>query len=139
MSPISHKKIPSLSHCQLTGKEYPIKHLASAQSIREPICQLIKQHYPDWNQEGYRSFDKLREFRTKYLQNLMTTQNGDISDLEKVVLQSEGKAELLSTTFIQQENTNNDNAPLGERTADKVAEFGGSWKFIICFLCFMAA
>ena len=40
-------------------------------------------------------------------------------------------------THILKENDDNTNIGLGERMADKVAEFGGSWAFILSFMGFL--
>ena len=56
---------------------------------------------------------------------------GDLSDLEQEVVDS------LRTGGIISENTEEEieqQSTFGERVADKIAEFGGSWKFILSFI-----
>ena len=53
-----------------------------------------------------------------------------ISALEEEVIRSLKEEDLLARNINQ---AYDEQLTLGERVADKVAEFGGSWKFIICF------
>ncbi len=60
---------------------------------------------------------------------------GDLSDLEQEVVDSMRSGDILA------ENTDEEieqKATFGERVADKIAEFGGSWKFILLFISFLA-
>lgn len=71
---------------------------------------------------------------TKYLENLAKALLGmkysDLSTVEKSVIESianqEPVAEDVNKTFAEK-------LTLGERLADKVAAFGGSWTFIMIF------
>ncbi|MBK9479243.1 MAG: DUF1003 domain-containing protein [Bacteroidetes bacterium] len=66
-----------------------------------------------------------------FLDELLTTQNAQLKKLNKIVSDSIKEEELLvqnlSTGIDEPLNTS-------ERLADKVATFGGSWRFIILFM-----
>lgn len=66
-----------------------------------------------------------------HLHYLMQTENQQLAKLHKIV-QDTMEEESLISERVQQENDNR-TLSFGERIADKVAEFGGSWTFIILF------
>ncbi len=74
--------------------------------------------------------NKMKNNDRKYLDELVLTQNTQLGKLNKIVADSIQEEELLVqnlSTPIEEE------IKLGERLSDKVAAFGGSWKFIIIF------
>jgi uncharacterized membrane protein len=117
--------------CTVTGNEFPIGELVGVGSIRIQIRDLIKRRYPDWNSEaGMVSLQVLNEFRDEYIRNLLAEEEGELSHLEIDVVDSIKNQELLSTKLIQEPT---DELTFGQRLADKMAVFGGSWRFIIIF------
>ena len=67
--------------------------------------------------------------RIKTIEQLLKD-DGELTEIEQEVLQSIKEQELLSSSMdVEDEPT----MPFGDRIADKVAAFGGSWKFIITF------
>ena len=61
----------------------------------------------------------------------MIKEAGELSSLEEDVLNSIEKQELISSDLLSQSEESS--SSFGQRLADKVAAFGGSWKFIIIF------
>ncbi len=117
--------------CGITGKEYPVKDLVTTGSIRPQILELIKKAYPDWSDDmGMISMDILNVFRNKYIQQILSEENRELSNLDVGVMDSIKNQELIS---IKLEAETGDKITMGQRIADKVALFGGSWKFIIIF------
>ena len=115
----------------LTGKELPLNDLVNVDSIRPQIRDLIKKSYPDWSGDtGFISVDQLNIFRNEYIQNMITEENGELNQLDLQVLESIRNKELLSTRL---DSDVREKSTLGQRIADKIALFGGSWKFIISF------
>lgn len=71
----------------------------------------------------------------QYVQSILHTEQGEVSNLEYEVLNSMKQHELISKNVegqLEQKWT------FGERLADKIATFGGSWAFLICFSAFLA-
>jgi uncharacterized membrane protein len=65
------------------------------------------------------------------LKNLMGEESLQLQKLSELVKQSIEEEELLSAHLIELEKGSE--ATFGQKVADKVAEFGGSWTFIIIF------
>jgi uncharacterized membrane protein len=70
----------------------------------------------------------------KKLEQLLETENEQLQKLNEIVQQSIEEEKLLSEKLLEFEDKN---PPFTSRLADKVAIFGGSWKFIISFGLFM--
>lgn len=73
--------------------------------------------------------------RSTYIEDALVEEVGELSQLEREVVDSLTAQETLT------ENTNltfAQNATLGERIADRVASFGGSWRFIASFALLIA-
>ena len=67
----------------------------------------------------------------KYLHELMETESSQLAKLHKIVQETFEEESLISKKV--SEETGQKHATFGERIADRVAEFGGSWTFIFIF------
>ena len=104
------------------------------QDIRPSIYALILQDYPDFTAECHISLEELNRYRRLYLSSLMLQEKGELATLEYDVLQAIKGNSILSENIQEELETS---ATLGQRVADKVAAFGGSWAFIITFFSFI--
>lgn len=120
--------------CHITHKQIPVRQLVHGSSIRKSILELIKAEHPDFDENSYISADKLVEYRKRYLEQLLLRETGELSAVEEEVINSISQQELLATNI---EDTLTDNLTLGNRMADNIASFGGSWRFIIIFFSFL--
>ena len=106
--------------------------LVRADSIREQIKSLIRNDYPHWTGEtGYITQDILNKYRNIYIQKLLEEEKGELTALDQEVLSSMKSEETLAKDINAEMN---EKLGIGQQMADKVADFGGSWKFIIIFL-----
>ena len=128
------KKIKNKALCQVSGKEYPLSQLVPGIAVRKPVLELIKEKYPQWNDEGFISLKELNGFRHQYVQKMMEEEIGELSKLEKEVLESFEKSEILAKNV---EPEIDETLSFGQKVADKIASFGGSWTFILSFLFFI--
>ena len=102
--------------------------------ISSSIIELIKRDHPNWDGKGHICIDDLNLYRTEYVKNTLETERGELTKLEDDVLESLRKHETLAL------NVNHEfekELTFGERMSDKLATFGGSWKFIIIFGCIL--
>jgi len=116
--------------CQICKKEKRLGAIVPAELVREPIVKLIKKTHPDWSPEGYICISDLNNFREEYVRQVLETEKGELSALEEQVMKSLKEEELLSKNInveFEQKLT------VGERWADRIADFGGSWRFIGIF------
>jgi len=107
-----------------------------AHYVRESIFNLIKSEYSGFNEDCYISLDELNHYRRQYLSSLITQETGEIDALDKDVMEAIRNNSVLSENI---EEAIEENFTLGQRLADKIATFGGSWTFIIIFFVFILA
>lgn len=118
--------------CQVCGQSKA--NMIPASTLRPAILAEIVKERPDFSPSGYICTDDLNHFRFKYVEDLMLSEKGELSELDQEVLQSLQRHELLSSNPDEEmERTRT----AGERLADLIADFGGSWKFIIMFGAFI--
>ena len=104
--------------------------------VRNALAEQIKVSYPDWKPAGYICLSDLNRFRMKYIQNLLESEKGELTILDQEVLESLQRHETLSSNVDAE--FEKDLTP-GEKMADRLASFGGSWTFIIIFAAILFA
>ncbi len=117
----------------ISGNEFPDKEKVSAKLVRQPIIDIIKAEHPLFDEKCHLSMGELNEYREKYISNFLQQELGELSDMETKVLDA------LKENTILSDDLDDDVSKLtiGQRVADKVASFGGSWTFIILFVAFL--
>lgn len=119
----------------VSRKKYPLSEKVSASSVRQSVLKLIQQDRPGFDENSSLSIQELNRYRKKYISEMVNTQLGDMTDLEKTVLTSITDDTILSDKIDADDDDSN--LTFGQKIADKVATFGGSWTFIILFLLFI--
>lgn len=117
----------------LSKTEFPVSEKISGNSIRQPLLKLIQKEFPEFTVESVMSVSELNVFRQKSIEIYLTEEIGQLSELEKTVLKKIKEHSLVS----EQEEEDRLELTAGQRIADKVASFGGSWRFIILFGVFI--
>ncbi|MCX6639405.1 MAG: DUF1003 domain-containing protein [bacterium] len=116
--------------CQVCKLEKPHDELLPAELVRDPLVELIRAKIPDWSVDGFICLEDLNAFRAEYIRKALETDRGELSALDEQVIKSLHEQDLLSRDI----NTDfTKKFTFGERLADKIAVFGGSWRFISIF------
>lgn len=116
--------------CQICKKEYRANEVFSGEMVKPAIAELIKKDHPEWESNTYICQPDLNHYRAEYVRDVLEMEKGELSNIEEAVLRSIKEQEMLSTNI----NTEFDRElTFGEKMADRIAEFGGSWGFIIAF------
>jgi uncharacterized membrane protein len=118
----------------LSGKEFPISEKVPFHSVRSSILKLIQKDKPGFTSGKQLAISELDYYREKYISDYLTGEIGELSGLEKTVLTSLGNNTTLTDKI---DGEDQQAATAGQRIADKVASFGGSWTFIIIFGVFL--
>ena len=117
--------------CTICEKECKPEDLVPAALIRESIAALIRKAHPDWSENSFICLSDLNKFRQEYVRTVLEAEQGAVTTLEEEVLKGLKEEELLSKNI----NVEFDKKlTLGERMADRIADFGGSWTFIGIFM-----
>ncbi len=116
--------------CQICHHLKDLDEVWPGELIREGIRETIRKKYPDWDDQGYICQADLNHFRGEYVEDVLEEETGQISALHEEVLESLKEHEILSKNInleFEQDLT------VWDRMSDKVAFFGGSWRFIVGF------
>ncbi len=103
--------------CQISGKTGDAQSMLPAKAISAHVVHLIKKSGQAWNKDGFVHIESINK-----------------------ILQAEpkdSKSELIELTAEEVEDTFKNNLTFGQRMADKIAAFGGSWTFILFFFAFI--
>ncbi|HSZ24277.1 MAG TPA: DUF1003 domain-containing protein [Cytophagaceae bacterium] len=120
--------------CTVTGKEYPKENLTKGTSLRKPLLNLIQTDHPHFDESSWINNSSLNEYRKKYLEDMVKEEYGNLDQMEKDVISSITKNEILSTN-VEEDMTVD--LTTSQRISDYIASFGGSWTFIISFFSFI--
>jgi len=123
-------KQPIKSDCSICGKALPASELISASFVRQPIVDLILTVHPGWTSDSHICHNDLNRLRSEYVQNMLRQEKGELTALEQDVISSLREHDILSKNV---NSAVDDKWTFGQRLADHVASFGGSWRFIIIF------
>jgi uncharacterized membrane protein len=120
--------------CRVCGDSFAASHVLPASLVRERVAALIAAKVPGWDGAGYICRACLSRYRGEYVRGEMENDRGELTALEEEVVKSLREGALVTDNL----NRDFDNSlTFGERTADHVASFGGSWRFIILFFVMM--
>lgn len=105
-----------------------------AKDIRKGIFDLIQHDYPSFSKEDYITLGELNRYRRLYLTQLVLQEKGELARLDQDVLNAIQNNAILSETIQEDAEIQ---STFGQKIADKVAAFGGSWTFILAFFTFL--
>jgi uncharacterized membrane protein len=123
-----------LKICQLCKKRKKKGELLPLELIDSSLLEFIKEKYPECSDEDYICRTDLNSIRLNYVEEVLRKQKGEFSTLEHKVFKSLKEQETIA------KNVNvefDEQLTFGERMADKLADLGGSWRFIIIFFAFL--
>lgn len=127
---MTENTLPLKPSCQICGSEKR-SHLQRGVFVRPVVAELIRNDLGDrWSEEGWICTHDLQVYRSKYIQQMVEDEKGELSSLENEVIRSLQQQEILSK--------NPDAAQVaaltfGQRMADRFADLAGSWGFILLF------
>jgi uncharacterized membrane protein len=121
--------LSSISKSEISNSE-----AIQLQDIRDGVLQLIFNKYPDLKQVDFISLEELNSFRRLYLTSLVEQEKGEIAKIDSDVMEAIRNNSILSENIQDEIDAQ---LTLGQRVADNIAIFGGSWTFISAFFLFI--
>ena len=116
--------------CQVCKKPKSPHNGMIADLIRPSLLEFAKKKVSDLDSKAFICFEDLGNFRKDYVKEVLEDEIGELSALDNEVIQSLEQHEILSADISKQFEKK---LTFGERLSDHIAEFGGSWKFLITF------
>jgi len=98
--------------------------------IRPALAEMILAEHPGLTADSLICRKHLFAYRSRYVEDMLARERGEFTALERQVVESIAREALVSRNV---EKAWDEKRTIGERAADVVAEFGGSWNFIGLF------
>jgi uncharacterized membrane protein len=120
--------------CGLCGVKVDHQELRGMDLVRPGYLILIKKKKKDFDVSASICEECLNELRSDFVLQTMKESDRELSKLDHAVALSIQEQETVT------ENINAEyskSLSFGQKLSDKIAEFGGSWLFIICFAVFL--
>ena len=121
---------PRKLNCQICGRAFLPQNGAIGDNVRPSLSEFIKSQRPNWDPQQFICLGDLGAFRKDYVKQALEDEIGELTSLDQEVIESLQQHELLTENIEEQFERK---LTFGEHLSDKIAEFGGSWKFIITF------
>ena len=115
--------------CQVCGADAG-GELRPGVLVRPAVGELIRSDLGRWDERGWICESDLQKYRYKYVETFIQSEKGELTGIEREVIDSIREQDILATNPIEDADKT---LTLGQRTADRIADFGGSWTFIIIF------
>ena len=122
------------NQCSILRREFCAEELIPLSAVRPRVAALVRRAHPEIKEDGLISTTALAPFRAEYVRGVLEEDIGALSDLEHDVVESMREHELVAANVDAQFEKK---LTRGERWADRIAEFGGSWRFLITFGAFL--
>src|SRR3954469_965572 len=117
-------------NCSLCNTVVEGRTLASPQKLENRILDLIRQDRPEWEAKRGICPNCLEQYRAKKFVNYLEAEYQKLSEIEHSVVSKITRRGRVSRVVQQDFDST---MTLGQRAADKIAQFGGSWPFIGLF------
>jgi len=111
-------------------RDFPKLAMIAGGAVRQAVAERMRAANPQFDPAGYVCAECNAEYRAAYVRSLLEEEKGELSSLDEQVLAALRDEEIIAS------NLNEDfseTQTLGQRVADRVASFGGSWAFIGLF------
>jgi uncharacterized membrane protein len=130
MAHAHHSPKPNTGTCAITGQALPARNLVPLALVRPELADRIRQEHPALGADALIGRPALDAYRGRYVEELLREERGEITALEREVVESLTRHDTISENVAEPFE---DRRSFGERMSDRLAEFGGSWTFIIAF------
>ena len=119
--------------CLICGRPDTAADLVPAELVRPLLGELIHAEWPEWGPGRFLCTQDLNRYRSRYVEALIAQEKGGLTQLDKEVVEVLRDQSLVSAHPLELDR----GLTVGERLADRVARFGGSWVFILSFGAFL--
>ena len=116
--------------CPICGELKPAAQMVAANLVRPSIATLIREEHSSWPDDGSICLTDLHRYRLQHLQSILEDRKGELTDLDNEVVEHLRQDELIAENVLGELD---EYMTRGQRLADRIAEFGGSWTFLGLF------
>jgi len=126
----AHAKASKRMASAISGKRYRKRDLVRLDTLRPTLAEFIRRDFPALPPEALISIRELARYRMRYTEQLLQQEHGEFTELDRQVAESIARQDTIA------ENTEEEfeeHRTFGDKVADQLASFGGSWKFLLSF------
>ena len=116
--------------CQICKQRKKLREVLPAEMVRDSVVATIKKKFPKWSSKGYICYNDLNKFRIEHVQDVLETERGEMTHLDEQVVKSLKKQDILAKNINEEFEKKQ---TFGQKIADAMTAFVGSWIFIILF------
>ena len=116
--------------CQICHQNRLTNEGEVAELIRPSLVEFMKKQHSQWEGTGFVCLEHIAHDRSEYVKEVLRDELGELTELDHEVVESLREHEIISSNIEQQFQRE---LTFGERVSDRLAEFGGSWKFLMMF------
>lgn len=120
--------------CHITNQVLSQDTAVPYGELKKEIIDLIQRDHPGFEEGMYISVGELSFYRKKYIESILSSEKRELNRLEKEVVRAIHENRILSENI---EPDTDETLTTGQKVADQIARFGGSWTFIITFFSFL--
>ena len=125
---------PARQTCAVSGRMLPDRELVPAALVRPILLDRIRADHPEIGSGSVISHAAIAEYRGHLVADLLQEERGEITDLERDVVESLRRHETIGRDV---DAAFDERRTFGQRVSDHIATFGGSWTFILSFFAFL--
>jgi uncharacterized membrane protein len=114
--------------CVICGRKGGGDSLVPLGSVRPNVAQELREMKPGLVDEDYVCLVDLQRARGQHVERLLRDEKGELTVLEQDVLSALSDHDIVSE---HPQLSADDARTIGERLSDRLADFGGSWRFIL--------
>ena len=122
---------PDRLQSALSGVEIRRRDMVHVASLRSDLVDRMRADHPDLDGDGVVSWQEVSRYRNAQVEEMLHAEKREITVLEREVIDSLAKQQTIVSDNVEQ--AMEEHRSFGERAADQVAKFGGSWRFLILF------
>jgi uncharacterized membrane protein len=126
----SHPAPPTRGVCPITGEAYTDRTSVVLDQLHPSVMERILLDHPTLASTARISRTAANRYRMLHVEELLRQERGELTNLDMEVARSLAEGAMVSANV---EESYDENRTLGERLSDRLATFGGSWPFLICF------
>jgi uncharacterized membrane protein len=116
--------------CEVCGKAKSSAEVFPLAIVNEAVFEMIQHDHPRARREGWICSSDLNSYRMEYIKTALEEEKGELTALEEEVVRSIHEQETVAKDVNREYKGH---LTVGERLADRIATYGGSWKFILSF------
>ena len=132
----SRRRNGRTGRCFVTGETLPDRDLVPVALLRPALAERLKLKRGEVPPDASISRYEVDRLLSEHIADLLTDERGELSALKRDVVESLSRHDILSGNVEAEFGVKRS---LGERLADHLASFGGSWRFLIAFGLIIAA